>query len=71
MLRKVHRQCSVKGCRNTTSYNYSRSREIGNSVIMCERCAREFVGQLDALDAKTAEDSPTVKTVKSKAKKET
>ena len=40
-LRKVKRKCSVRGCKNTQAYAVSRTREAGNSIIMCKQCMEE------------------------------
>ncbi len=36
----VKRLCSVRGCKNTSSYMISLTREMGNSVIICRECAK-------------------------------
>ena len=36
----VKRKCSVRGCKNTSSYMISLTREMGNSVIICRECAK-------------------------------
>lgn len=40
-LRKVKRKCSVRGCKNTQAYSVSKTREAGNSIIMCKQCMDE------------------------------
>lgn len=40
-LRKVKRKCSVRGCKNTQAYAVSRTREAGNSIIMCKQCMED------------------------------
>jgi hypothetical protein len=37
-VKKVKRKCGVRGCKNTESYAFSRTREVGNSVIICRDC---------------------------------
>ena len=37
-VKKVKRRCSVRGCRSTDTFTISRSREVGNSVIICKSC---------------------------------
>lgn len=39
-LKKTKRKCGVRGCQNTVSFAVSRTREIGNSVVICAECAR-------------------------------
>ena len=41
-LRKVKRKCSIRGCKNTDCFSVSKSRESGNSVIICASCAKEI-----------------------------
>ena len=40
-IRKVKRICGVRGCKNTDSFMISRTREVGNSVIICPECLKE------------------------------
>lgn len=46
-VKRVKRKCSVRGCRNTDCFAISRTREMGNSVIICTECLE------DALQAAT------------------
>ena len=36
--KKLHRKCSVRGCKNTESFVISLTRELGGSVIICREC---------------------------------
>lgn len=38
--RKIKRKCGVRGCKNTVSYALSKTREMGNSVIICADCLK-------------------------------
>ena len=40
-IKKLKRKCSVRGCRNTDTFALSRTREQGNSIIICRDCLRE------------------------------
>lgn len=41
-VKKVKRICGVRGCRNTHNvYAISKTREMGNSVIMCRDCMKD------------------------------
>lgn len=41
-VKKVKRICGVRGCKNTHNvYALSKSREMGNSVIMCRDCMKD------------------------------
>jgi len=42
-IRKIKRMCAVKGCRNREAYTTSRVRDFGNTVIICEECAKGIV----------------------------
>lgn len=58
--KKVKRKCSVKGCKNTECFAISKSREIGNSVIICKSCLREGLGAVGEIDPKTKKNIPVV-----------
>lgn len=38
---KTRRICDVRGCSNTACFSIAKSREVGNSVIICEDCLKE------------------------------
>lgn len=40
-LRKIKKKCGVRGCNCTESYAVSKTREAGNSVIICKNCLKE------------------------------
>lgn len=41
-VKKIKRKCGVRGCKNTNNvYALSRTREMGNSVIMCQDCMKD------------------------------
>lgn len=40
-VKKIKRKCGVRGCKNTESFIISKTREMGNSVIMCRDCMLE------------------------------
>lgn len=42
-IKKIKRQCMVRGCKNRESYSVSCSRELGNSIHICEECAKGIV----------------------------
>lgn len=41
--RKVRRKCDVRGCRNIDCFAISKSREPGNSIIICKSCLGEGI----------------------------
>ena len=45
-VRKVKRKCNVRGCRRTDCYAISRTREAGNSVIICKGCLDDAIGAI-------------------------
>lgn len=58
-IRKINRICGVKKCSNKQCYHISRSREVGNSVIICEDCLKEALAEIEKM--KQA-DMPKVET---------
>lgn len=59
--RRVKRKCDIRGCRNLDCYAISKSREAGNTVIICKECLE---GGLDAIE-KIGKESPAKKKVTS------
>lgn len=37
-IRKVKRRCGIRSCKNTECFAVSRTREAGNTVIICKSC---------------------------------
>jgi hypothetical protein len=56
--KKLKRKCMVRGCRNLDTYAISRTREHGNSVIICLDCLNEAIKA-----AKEADKNPKPKYV--------
>lgn len=46
-VRKVRRRCGVRNCKTLDSYAISRTREAGQSVIICEDCLREALKAIE------------------------
>lgn len=46
-VKKIKRKCGVRGCKNTDTYAISKSREMGNSIIVCESCLVEALAEID------------------------
>ena len=40
-VKRIKRKCGVRGCKNIVSFALSKTREFGNSVIMCRECMQE------------------------------
>ena len=59
-VRKIKRKCEVRGCKHTESYAISKSREAGNSIIVCRECLIEALNTIDEQN-KPVEPIPEVK----------
>lgn len=47
-IKKIRRKCGNRGCKNTSDvYALSKTREMGNSVIICEECLRDALKTID------------------------
>lgn len=56
--RKVRRKCSIRGCRCTESFAISKTREIGNSVIICKNCLKDGLVAIDEIKPKAKTNIP-------------
>ena len=54
-VRRVKRKCSVRGCKGIDCFAISRTREIGNTVIICKECLNDALEATNRLapDGKT------------------
>ena len=59
-VRQVKRKCSVRGCKNTECFAVSRTREVGNTIIVCKSCLEEALGAIDEMDPKTKSNIPAL-----------
>ena len=59
-VRQVKRKCSVRGCKSTDCYAISRTREVGNTVIICKSCLGKALGAIDEIDPKTKSNIPVI-----------
>ena len=63
-IKKIRRKCGNRGCKNTENvYALSKTREMGNSVIICEECMRDALKTIDeskqpVIEEKTIEIVP-------------
>lgn len=39
--KRIRRKCSVRGCRSIDTYSIAKSKEAGNSVIICKSCLED------------------------------
>lgn len=60
-VRQVKRKCSVRGCKSTECFAVSRTREVGNTVIICKSCLGKALGAIDEIDPKTKSNIPVAK----------
>lgn len=59
-VRQVKRKCSVRGCKSTDCFAISRTREVGNTVIICKSCLGKALGAIDKIDPKTKSNIPAI-----------
>lgn len=59
-VRQVKRKCSVRGCKSTDCFAISRTREVGNTVIICKSCLGKALGAIDEIDPKTKSNIPAI-----------
>ena len=46
-IKRIKRKCGVRGCKNTDVFALSKSREMGNSVIICKACLKDALTSTD------------------------
>lgn len=59
-VKQVKRKCSVRGCKNIDCFAISRTREVGNTVIICKSCLGKALGAIDEIDPKTKSNIPAI-----------
>lgn len=52
-VKQVKRKCGIRGCKSTDCFAVSRSREVGNTVIVCKECLSLALGAITDIDPKT------------------
>lgn len=57
-VRQVKRKCSVRGCKSTDCFAISRTREVGNTVIICKSCLGKALGAIDEVNPETKSNIP-------------
>lgn len=62
-LKRVKRKCSIRGCKNTDCFAVSRTREVGNTVIICEECLKLTLDEVKNISPNTKSNVP--KTIES------
>ena len=58
--RQVKRKCSVRGCKNTDCVAISRTREVGNTIIICKSCLGDGLKAIDEINPKTKSNIPSL-----------
>lgn len=46
-VKKIKRICGVRGCKNTDVFALSKTREVGNSVIICKDCLKDALASTE------------------------
>lgn len=59
-VRRVKRKCNVRGCGNTDSFAISRTREAGNSVIICKDCLTAALAATDEIEPDAKSNIPAM-----------
>lgn len=49
-VKYIKRKCLVRGCNNIGSFNLSRNREFGGSIIICRDCLQAALNEANALE---------------------
>lgn len=57
-FKRVKRKCHVRGCKNIDSFAISRTREIGNTVIICKSCLERALGAIDEVEPSSKSNIP-------------
>ncbi len=60
-IKAVKRKCNVRGCKSTDCFAISRTREVGNTVIICKSCLGKALTTLDEVDPVTKNNIPKSK----------
>ena len=46
-VKKTKRKCGTRGCKNIETFSISKSREAGNSIIVCKECLVEALNTIE------------------------
>ena len=46
-VKKIKRICGVRGCKNTDVFALSKSKDMGNSVIICKDCLKDALASIE------------------------
>lgn len=59
-VKKLRRKCNVRGCKNTVSYATSKTREMGNSVIICTDCLKATLEAIEESENLTFKEATPI-----------
>lgn len=59
-VKQVKKKCSVRGCKNIDCFAVSRTREVGNTVIICKDCLQTAISAIGEINPKTKSNIPSV-----------
>ena len=57
-FKRVKRKCHVRGCKNIDSFAISRTREVGNTVIICKSCLERALGAIGEVEPSSKSNIP-------------
>lgn len=57
-VKRVRRKCSVRACRRTDSFALSKSREFGNSIIVCRDCLEAALKAIAEMNPAAGTNAP-------------
>ena len=46
-VKKIKRICGVRGCKHTEVFAISKTKDLGNSVIICKDCLKEAIASIE------------------------
>lgn len=59
-IKKVKRKCYIKGCKNTECFAISRTRELGNTIIVCKDCLEEALSSISKMSPEENANVPVI-----------
>lgn len=62
-VKRVKRKCNVRGCKCTDCFAISRTREVGNTVIICKSCLSDALGVVDEMGPEVKSNIPATENI--------
>ena len=59
-IRKLKRICDVRGCRCRDTFSISMSREAGNTIIVCRKCLKDALKEIERLYPEKTDEEAVV-----------